>query len=406
MKKIGYLILIICFLSCESETIETTTVNEELTAQQKTVTTNKNEAVVIRFIAGLSEAEKSVLRTHYGVTAYEKCSCGDENLESWNLEAIHEGATIEERVSSMEEEPEMEGADFNFDIQIASQVPTDVISGPIHYQNVLPKIRSQKASVTVGVLDTGIDPTYFRFQQPFLHNTVLDEETCGNDFFGWNFIENNNMPIDDNGHGTIVSYMIYEQLVNTATDFQILPAKAFDTDGKSTLFRIGCGLSYLIKKEVNIINMSFGWTTTSSAIIGSYIKEAEHNILMVTSAGNTGENNDEIAHFPSSYPARNILAVTAVDGEIPPTLVPILSNFGPISVDVAVHGIGLPFYTTAETAPTSVTGSSYASAKAAGFAASKYQEGTAMAVFYHKILLDKIQSSTLLQIKYASYLDL
>ncbi|WP_298423187.1 S8/S53 family peptidase [uncultured Kordia sp.] len=410
MKKIGYFIIIICLLSCEQEIIETTTENQQQEQLQSrtppTIASKKGNTVVIRFAAGLSEAEKTVLRTTYGVTDYEKCSCGDKNLESWDLEAIHEGATIEERVTSMEDEPEMEGADFNFDIQISSQVPTGVPLEIQHYQSIFPKIRSNNASVTVGVLDTGINPTYFRFEQPFLHNSALDQESCGDEFFGWNFVDNNNEPFDDNGHGTIVSYMIYEQLIDTATDFEILPAKAFDADGKSSLFRIGCGLSYLIMKDVNVINMSFGWTTTTSTIIGSYITEVEERILIVASAGNTGENNDNDAHFPSSYPTKNILAVTAVDNAMPPNLEPIISNYGPISVDIAVHGIGLPFYMTSGADPILVTGSSYSSAKVAGFSASKYQEGMPVSVLYHKILMDKIESSTLSQIKYASYLNL
>ena len=392
MKKIGYLFLILCFMNCESELIETTTINkqEQLQKASTTLAAHKDENVVIRFIAGLSETEKAAIRAGYGVISYEVCSCGDQNLESWDLETIHEGATIEERVTSMEQDPEMEGADFNFDIDVSSQVPTGVVVGPIHYQSVIPKIKTEKALVTIGVLDTGIDPTYFGFQQAFLHNSSLDEETCGNELFGWNFVENNNLPYDDNGHGTIVSYLAYEQLENTGTNFEIIPAKAFDAEGKGTLFRVGCGLSYLINKRVNVINMSFGWTDTASIIIRNYIKEAERDILMVTSAGNTGANNDEIAHYPSSYNTRNILAVTAVDNAMPPSLVDSLSNYGQTSVDIAVKGVGLPFYTTPEATSIPITGSSYSSAKAAGFSASNYQEGMSMSVFYHKILIGNV----------------
>ncbi len=408
MKKIGYLFLILCFISCESELIETTPINEQQQLQKAstTSTTDKGENVVIRFTDGLSATEKDAIRAEYGVISYEACSCGDKNLESWDLETIHEGATIEERVTSMEQDPEMEGADFEFDIAISSQVPTGVVASQIHNQSVLQKIKTEKASVTIGVLDTGIDPTYFGFEQAFLHNSSFDAETCGNELFGWNFVENNNLPFDDNGHGTIVSYLAYQQLENTGINFEIVPAKAFNAEGKGSLFQVGCGLSYLINKKVNIINMSFGWTETSSTIIENYIKEVERDILMVTSAGNTGLDNDLVAHFPSSYTTANILAVTAVNNEIPPNLESPISNYGFVSVDIGVKGIGLPFYIEPETAPISITGSSYSSAKAAGFSALKYQEGMSMSVFYHKILQDKIQSSGLYQIKYASYLDL
>jgi hypothetical protein len=404
MKKIKFLVLLFCFVSCEPEFIESATTEPSLQKSVRTIP--KDKTVVIRFINGVSATTKDTIRASYGVLSYEVCSCGDENLESWDLETLHEGATIEERVSSMEQDPEMEGADFEFDINISSQVPTGVVATTIHLQDIFPRMRSQKATVSIGVLDTGIDPTYFGFQQPFLYNSLLDNENCNGDFFGWNFVENNNMPIDDNGHGTIVSYLAYQQLENTNTDFEILPAKAFDATGKSSLFRVGCGLSYLIKKEVNIINMSFGWTAIASTIIENYIREAENDILMVTSAGNTGADNDTLQHFPSSYTQRNILAVTAVDNATPPNFVPSLSNYGQVSVDIAVSGIGIPFYTMPDAAPISITGSSYSSAKVTGFSASKYQQGTSMHVFYHKILLDKIQSSTLHQIKYASYLDL
>ncbi|WP_420572955.1 S8 family peptidase [Kordia sp.] len=406
MKKILYFSLIICLMSCQSERLD---MNSEAFTIQKSSSTAANkqtETVVIRFTEGLSITEKAAIRASYGVVAYETCSCGDKNLESWDLEDIYEGATIEERVSSMEQDPVMEGADFNFNINISSQVPTVAAATTIHYQQILSKIHSQKADVCIGVLDTGIDPSYFGFQQPFLHNSSSDEENCDGDFFGWNFVDNNHMPIDDNGHGTIVSYLAYQQLENTGTNFEILPAKAFDATGNGSLFNVGCGLSYLIKKDVNIINMSFGWTETASTIIGDYIKEVEQRILIVTSAGNTGANNDVVAHYPSSYTTRNILAVTAVNNATPPNLVVSLSNYGQVSVDIAVKGVGLPFYTMPDAAPISITGSSYSSAKATGFAASKYHASMELSVFYDKILIDKIQSDGLHQIKYASYLDL
>lgn len=397
-------------MGCETDSFQEKPVNNSKVVRSS-ITNKEHETIVIRFTEGVSESVKNAIRAQYGVVDYRTCSCGDKNLESWDLEEFFNGATIEERVTAMEEEPEMEGADYNFEINVSSQVPLGVVSGNVHIQNAILKIKPKKSKVTIGVLDTGIDPTYFGFQQPFLHNSTLDANSCSGELFGWNFVDETNEPIDDNGHGTIVTSLIVNQLEHLEVDFDILPAKAFNTDGKGNLFNIACATSYLVQnKKVNMINMSFGWTGDPSAIIKSYIKEAyQKDILIVTSAGNTGSNNDELSHYPSSYTDCNILAVTAVDHETPPNLIlsdPSISNYGETSVDIAVWGIGIPFYASAEASPVSITGSSYSSAKTTGYAALLYQQDMSVSTLYHKVLYERIQSNTLQQIKYNSYLNL
>jgi len=409
MKNVVYLLLALFIVSCEKESIPIEKVKIKETFRSG-ISSKKHETIVIRFTEGVSESEKNALRVEYGVINYKACSCGDKNLESWDLDEFYNEATIEERVTSMKEEPEMEGADYDFEINISSNVPSGVVTGNVHIQDVLLKTKQEKSEIVIGVLDTGVDPSYFGFQYPFLHNSAIDNYSCSSEFFGWNFIDETNMPVDDNGHGTIVTSLIVDQLDNSGTNFDVIPAKAFGPNGNGSLFNISCATSYLILKKVNIINMSFGWEGASSYIMESYIKEAsQKNILIVTSAGNTGSNNDVFPHYPSSYISNNILVVTAVDNNTPPNLIlssPSISNYGKTSVDIAVWGVGVPFYPAIGETPISITGSSYSCAKVTGYAGRLYHSDMSLSVLYHKVLDERILANTLQYIKYKSYLDL
>jgi subtilisin family serine protease len=60
--------------------------------------------------------------------------------------------------------------------------------------------------------------------------------------------------------------------------------------------------------------------------------------MVVFAAGNSGQNNDLIPHYPSSYTSANILAVAATD---PNDNLALFSNFGVTLVDVATPGVNI-----------------------------------------------------------------
>ena len=80
------------------------------------------------------------------------------------------------------------------------------------------------------------------FKRPFLYNR-REEEPCRNeanleDYSGWDFVNSDNNIYDDNGHGTVVTYLMYKKMMAQNVDFQILPIKAFNQQGEGNYFDI------------------------------------------------------------------------------------------------------------------------------------------------------------------------
>ncbi len=204
----------------------------------------------------------------------------------------------------------------------------------------------------IAVMDTGIDPGPFMESEPFLNNTANLENKCpsvNNDYLsGWNFVNNNNNVFDGNGHGTIVTKIITNNLDKHQTNYSILPLKILDENGTGTYWNVICALSYLSNLQNNgsdlkIINSSFGGALETENLennvdIFKRIFSELGETLMVASAGNKGINNDIEAnyHFPSNVDSDQILAVGGYrNQEGGPFLKHASSNYGKLNVDVA-----------------------------------------------------------------------
>jgi subtilisin family serine protease len=128
------------------------------------------------------------------------------------------------------------------------------------------------------------------------------------------------------GHGTLVAGILH--LV--APDAQIVPIKAFDPYGRSSLYTIVEAVYQAIALNVDVINMSFS-TNQDSAALRSALSEAwATGITIVSSMGNAALNTQNV--FPAAYP--QVIAVAATDFE---DRVATFSNFGK-SVSVSAPG--------------------------------------------------------------------
>lgn len=156
--------------------------------------------------------------------------------------------------------------------------------------------------IKVGIIDTGINNTH-----PDLRVNIKECIST---------LDDNSSFLDDNGHGTHVAGTIGATSkgggmvgINPYTDFYVV--KAFDRQGSGKLSDIIEGLDWLMRRQVNVINMSFSTSETNS-IFGRAIQEAYYRgITLVAAAGNDG------GHNTVSYPARyqEVLAVSATDNK-------------------------------------------------------------------------------------------
>lgn len=143
--------------------------------------------------------------------------------------------------------------------------------------------------VVVAVVDTGVDYTH-----PDLANNIwvnsgeiadngIDDDGNGyiDDVRGWNFVDNNNNPMDLNGHGTHVSGTIAAEnndfgVTGVAYNSTIMPVRVLSSEGDGERGNIASGIRYAVDNGANVINLSLG---------GGYSSEIQDAIAYATSLG-------------------------------------------------------------------------------------------------------------------------
>ncbi|MBA4717976.1 MAG: S8 family serine peptidase [Nitrosopumilus sp.] len=135
--------------------------------------------------------------------------------------------------------------------------------------------------IKVAVIDTGVD-----FNHPDLFGWGPDGKVIG----GYNFIQEDQPPLDTNGHGTQVAGVIAAdgQVFGIAPKAKILAYKVSeDGEGVSSEL-ISRAIERAIDDGADIINISLGVNKTNAKIERAVNNALEKEIFVVTAAGNDG----------------------------------------------------------------------------------------------------------------------
>lgn len=413
-------LMLIILCSCEKETIiekDFDTIMSESTLFRNASNSASNELVIL-FPEGTTDYEKQQKRIEYGVSEYKQCKCADENLELWIFNDSNSNAiNIEEKKETAKVDEEIEGVDLNPIISIPQDQFAFNFNATGIVDSALDKVVDFNQSITIAVLDTGINYNYTGFSDSFLYNSK--EEACidnnSEELFGWNFVENNNNPFDNHPsmHGTVVSHMITSNLDSNNISYQLLPVKVANENGNINYFDALCGFQYATKKRnIKIINMSFGWYNQDYELLNKFINIVEDEVLVICSAGNKSQNNDYLPHYPSSYESENILSVTGLSGNYDNIInfpngqgfggLAYFSNYGNNSVDVAAISEGIPF--TFNNEIFYYHGTSFSAAYASFYSAYQYQFGMSSQALKDQVIASSIYSQSLFNINYSSYI--
>ena len=152
--------------------------------------------------------------------------------------------------------------------------------------------------IKVAVIDTGVD-----FNHPDLFGWGPDGKVVG----GYNFIREDELPLDTNGHGTQVAGVIAAdgQAIGVAPKAKILAYKVSeDGEGVSSELIIRA-IEKAIEDGADIINISLGVNKTNAKIDRAVSIALEEGIFVVTAAGNDGPGLKTIGS-----PGRNFGSVT------------------------------------------------------------------------------------------------
>jgi subtilisin family serine protease len=213
-------------------------------------------------------------------------------------------------------------------------------------------VRTDASSVTVAVIDTGIDTSHPDLAANLWTNpgeipgNGIDDDGNGyvDDVHGWDFIHQTPVSIDDNGHGTHVAGTIGAVgnnaigVTGVAWQARIMALKAFDSSGSASQSTVLVALDYAQANGAKIVNASFGGTDFVRAEYLAYQKLGAAGILTLAAAGNAGVDADERPHYPAAYDLPGIVSVAASTSS--DTLAS-FSNHGVWNVDVAAPGEGI-----------------------------------------------------------------
>ena len=152
--------------------------------------------------------------------------------------------------------------------------------------------------VIVAVIDTGVDYNHIDLRKNIWKNVAeipnnnIDDDNNGyvDDYYGYDFVNKDNDPIDDNGHGTHVAGIIAADnnligTVGVAYNTQIMAIKAGNSSGYFNNSDIAEAIQYAYMNGASVINMSFGGSSISLAVEDA-LKEAYNKCILVAAAGN------------------------------------------------------------------------------------------------------------------------
>jgi subtilisin family serine protease len=135
-------------------------------------------------------------------------------------------------------------------------------------------------------------------------NNGLDDDNNGfvDDFRGWDFVNNDNDPMDDNNHGTHISGLVAAKrdgigITGVAPTAKIMPLKILDRLGSGKIRDEINAINYAVANGAKIINVSLGGLQLNDDEL-NVIRSAEaKGVIVISAAGND-------ARPQVDYPAR------------------------------------------------------------------------------------------------------
>ncbi len=211
-------------------------------------------------------------------------------------------------------------------------------------------ITTGSKDVLVAVIDTGVDHTHPDLAPNIFVNQMeknglpgVDDDGNGyiDDIHGYDFVNGDGDPMDDNGHGTHCAGTIGaagddgKGLVGVNWNVTIMGIKFLANEGGGTLANAIKSINYAVTMGVDVMNNSWGGGGYSEILKETIRRAGRAGIVFVAAAGNDASDNDRRPSYPASYDVDNVVSVAAVDnrGDLA-----YFSNYGSKSVHVAAPG--------------------------------------------------------------------
>ncbi len=205
-------------------------------------------------------------------------------------------------------------------------------------------------SIVVGIIDTGIDYTHPDLAANMWKNTAeipgnnQDDDNNGyvDDVYGYDFINRDGDPMDDNRHGTHVAGTIGavgnndRGVVGVNWEVQLMALKFLSASGSGSTADAAEAIIYAADNGAMITSNSWGGGGESQTLKDAIQYAQDKGLLFVAAAGNESKDNDgPNPNYPSSYTHESVIAVAATTDR---DALATFSNYGATSVDLGAPG--------------------------------------------------------------------
>ncbi len=223
-------------------------------------------------------------------------------------------------------------------------------------------VQKGSAAVVVADIDTGVDYAHPDLAANMWRNpgeiagNGMDDDGNGfaDDVYGYDFVNTDADPMDDNGHGTHTAGTVGAVgnngvgVVGVNWTVRIMALKFLSASGSGSTFDAVECTNYATRMGAKVMNNSWGGGGASSTLQAAIEDANAAGALFAAAAGNSKKNNDRFPYYPASYNVPNVIAVAASDSS---DNLASFSSYGKTSVHLAAPGVGI----------LSTTGGAYAS---------------------------------------------
>jgi subtilisin family serine protease len=146
------------------------------------------------------------------------------------------------------------------------------------------------SSTVIAILDTGVKYDHADLQNRFVA--------------GYDFVNNDSDPTDDQGHGTAAAGVAGATanngvgLAGACWTCKLMPVKVLDATGSGDYVNLANGITWAADHGASVISMSLAGTADSSTLHSAVQYAHNHGAVLVAAAGNSGVST---MSYPAAY---------------------------------------------------------------------------------------------------------
>ncbi len=329
----------------------------------------KPDQLLVKFKNGISPEKKRDLHLRLGTPSRQKSEDEDNQWRPWSQVHFPARTPLQTALSEYSLHPDVEWVQPNYIYRI-SGIPDDPdygqqwglsnrgqIINDIHSTYTEPGIDiniedvwdtiTDCSAIVVAVIDTGINYNHEELRDNMWNGTDVtcpDNNSCIH--HGYDFVDDDNDPMDINMHGTHVAGIIgaagnnLTGVTGVCWKADIMALRACDLNGDCTSSDIIAAFNFAMDNNARVINFSIGGDQFDTMLFNTIARARNRGIIVVTAAGNSSSisnarNNDLVPEYPANFNLDNIISVAAIT---PSGRMATFSNFGAVSVDIAAPG--------------------------------------------------------------------